>query len=79
MKIGENLSIYMDGMPLEGNVVLSCVQQDGLGHVSCLPFEMKMKINNVTFCSAEGGPRSPFTESQSTFPLVIPCMKFRSP
>ena len=38
MKIGENLSIYMDGMPLEGNVVLSCVQQDGLGHVSCLAF-----------------------------------------
>ena len=39
MKIGKNLSIYMDGMPLEGNVVLSCVQQDGLGHVSCLPLD----------------------------------------
>ena len=39
----------------------------------------EIKNGDGTFCSAEGGPKSPFTESQSLSPFVIPWMKFRSP
>ena len=33
-----NLRVDMDGMPLEGNIVLSCVQQDRFGGMLCLIF-----------------------------------------
>ena len=33
-----NLRVDMDGVPLEGNIVLSCVQQDRFGGMLCLIF-----------------------------------------
>ena len=74
-----NLGVDMDWMPLEGNVIFARVQQDRLGGMLCLKQGCGWNVVIFTFCSSEGGPRSPFTESQSLSPLVMPWIKFRSP
>ena len=38
-----NLRVDMDGVPLEGNIVLSCVQQDRFGGMLCL-ISLHLKI-----------------------------------